>query len=136
MASSAAPPPPTPQAQPHTTFNVYLSSYEEACLLDTDLQSFDVTIQAGTNSVISSLATGVQPLCLHRGSGAEVILYGRISFTPCETLPCELIEPNLDVRVKVNHQPLRVFLKKVLKLIRKVLLKHSPDKHQTGQYRS
>ena len=75
QTSSAAPPtppPPPPQAQPHTTFNVYLSSYETECLLDTDLQSFDVILQARTNRVISSLATGVQVQSLSLDSIREV----------------------------------------------------------------
>lgn len=68
--SSDAPPPPPPPpaaaaaAQPlqinaDATFNVDLSSYEEACRRDQTLQSFDATIQARTNRVISSLETGV-----------------------------------------------------------------------------
>ena len=32
-----------------------LSSYEAACLLDKDLQSFDTTLQARTNHVINTL---------------------------------------------------------------------------------
>ncbi|KAL2328931.1 hypothetical protein Fmac_022358 [Flemingia macrophylla] len=37
-----------------------LSSYEAACKLDSDLQSFDTTLQARTNQVINTIAVGVE----------------------------------------------------------------------------
>lgn len=42
---------------PYTT---ELSSYEAACRIDTDLQSFDTTLQARTSNVINTLAVGVE----------------------------------------------------------------------------
>ncbi|KAK7312361.1 hypothetical protein VNO77_36154 [Canavalia gladiata] len=41
-------------------YKTELSSYEAACKLDTDLQSFDTTLQARTNQVINTLAAGVE----------------------------------------------------------------------------
>ncbi|KAH8498351.1 hypothetical protein H0E87_017315 [Populus deltoides] len=49
-----------------------LSSYEAACLLDKDLQSFDTTLQARTNHVINTLAVGVEVRALSFDSLKEV----------------------------------------------------------------
>ncbi|KAJ6671331.1 UPF0496 PROTEIN 3-RELATED [Salix viminalis] len=49
-----------------------LSSYEAACLLDKDLQSFDTTLQARTNHVINTLAGGVEVRALSFDSLKEV----------------------------------------------------------------
>ncbi|KAK7310366.1 hypothetical protein RJT34_07836 [Clitoria ternatea] len=44
----------------NTDFGAELRSYEAACKFDSDLQSFDTTLQARTNQVINSLAVGVE----------------------------------------------------------------------------
>ncbi|OIW20094.1 hypothetical protein TanjilG_00585 [Lupinus angustifolius] len=44
----------------NTDMSTELSSYEVACKLDSDLRSFDSTIQARTNKVINTLAVGVE----------------------------------------------------------------------------
>lgn len=49
-----------------------LSSYEAACKLDSDLQSFDTTLQARTNQVINTLAVGVEVRALSFDSLKEV----------------------------------------------------------------
>ncbi|XVF44934.1 hypothetical protein PTKIN_Ptkin02bG0162900 [Pterospermum kingtungense] len=49
-----------------------LSSYEAACKLDMDLQTFDTNVQARTNQVINSLATGVEVRALSFDSLKEV----------------------------------------------------------------
>ena len=98
-SSSDAPPPPPPpppaeaaapaqllQINADATFNVDLSSYEAACMLDPTLQSFDASIQAHTNRVISSLATGVEVRSL--------------SFDALREVTNSLLEMNQDV-VKV-----------------------------------
>ncbi|KAJ1382984.1 hypothetical protein SESBI_43799 [Sesbania bispinosa] len=41
-------------------YKTELSSYEAACKLDTDLQTFDTTLQTRTNQVINTLAVGVE----------------------------------------------------------------------------
>ncbi|KAJ4844457.1 hypothetical protein Tsubulata_028950 [Turnera subulata] len=41
-------------------YKVELSSYEAACKVDKDLQSFDTSLQARTNHVINTLAVGVE----------------------------------------------------------------------------
>ena len=41
-------------------YKTELSSYEAACKLDSDLQSFDTTLQARANQVINTLAVGVE----------------------------------------------------------------------------
>ncbi|GFQ08702.1 upf0496 protein at4g34320, partial [Phtheirospermum japonicum] len=40
--------------------NLHLTSYEAACRIDIDLQSFDTTLQTRTRNVIHSLAQGVE----------------------------------------------------------------------------
>nr|KYP34935.1 UPF0496 protein At4g34320 family [Cajanus cajan]KYP66052.1 UPF0496 protein At4g34320 family [Cajanus cajan] len=40
-------------------YKTELSSYEAACKLDSDLQSFDTTLQARTNQVINTLAVAI-----------------------------------------------------------------------------
>ncbi|KAG8364313.1 hypothetical protein BUALT_Bualt19G0115700 [Buddleja alternifolia] len=54
----------------YTTDN--LTSYEAACRLDIDLQSFDTTLQARTNNVINSIAAGVEVRALSFDSLKEV----------------------------------------------------------------
>lgn len=49
-----------------------LNSYKAACKLDSDLQSFDATLQARTNHVINTLAVGVEVKALSFGSLKEV----------------------------------------------------------------
>ncbi|CAK7339515.1 unnamed protein product [Dovyalis caffra] len=77
---------PSPPLQENTNSQLTedLSSYEDACKQDPDLQSFDATLHERTNHVINSLATGVEIRSL--GSFKEV--------TSC------LLEMNQDV-VKV-----------------------------------
>lgn len=67
-----APPAQLLQMNPNTQFTADLSSYEAACMLDPDLQSFDATIQERTSRVINSLATGVEVRSLSFGSLREV----------------------------------------------------------------
>lgn len=49
-----------------------LSSYEAACKVDPDLQSFDTTLQARTNQIINTLAVGVEVRALSFDSLKEV----------------------------------------------------------------
>ncbi|EYU41177.1 hypothetical protein ABFS82_14G112500 [Erythranthe guttata] len=49
-----------------------LNSYEAACKLDIDLQSFDATLQSRTHNVINSLAVGVEVKALSFDSLKEV----------------------------------------------------------------
>ncbi|KAK4284621.1 hypothetical protein QN277_001426 [Acacia crassicarpa] len=44
----------------HMQYATELSSYEDVCKLDADLQSFDTTLHARTNHVINTLAVGVE----------------------------------------------------------------------------
>jgi xanthosine utilization system XapX-like protein len=67
-----APPAQLLQMNTNTQFTADLSSYEAACMLDPDLQSFDATIQERTTRVISSLATGVEVRSLSFDSLREV----------------------------------------------------------------
>ena len=53
-------------------YTTELSSYEAACRLDADLQSFDTTLQERTNQVINSLAVGVEVRALSFDSLKEV----------------------------------------------------------------
>ncbi|XP_011037574.1 PREDICTED: UPF0496 protein At4g34320-like [Populus euphratica] len=53
-------------------YTTELSSYEAACRLDKDLQSFDTTLQARTNHVINNLAVGVEVRALSFDSLKEV----------------------------------------------------------------
>jgi hypothetical protein len=57
---------------PNLQYTTELSSYEAACKLDADLQSFDTTLQARTNQVINSLAVGVEVRALSFDSLKEV----------------------------------------------------------------
>ncbi|KAJ0021589.1 hypothetical protein Pint_31616 [Pistacia integerrima] len=52
--------PPALQMSIDSQFSDDLSSYEAACTLDPDLQSFDNVIHESTSRVISSLSTGVE----------------------------------------------------------------------------
>ncbi|GFQ00945.1 upf0496 protein at4g34320 [Phtheirospermum japonicum] len=49
-----------------------LNSYEAACKLDADLQTFDTTLQARTNNVINALASGVEVRALSFDSLREI----------------------------------------------------------------
>ncbi|KAJ6927170.1 hypothetical protein NC651_011291 [Populus alba x Populus x berolinensis] len=53
-------------------YTIELSSYEAACRLDNDLQSFDTTLQARTNHVINTLAVGIEVRALSFDSLKEV----------------------------------------------------------------
>ncbi|KAJ6739035.1 UPF0496 PROTEIN 1 [Salix koriyanagi] len=53
-------------------YTAELSSYEAACRLDKDMQSFDTTLQARTNHVINTLAAGVEVRALSFESLKEV----------------------------------------------------------------
>lgn len=53
-------------------FMAELSSYEAACRLDPEIQSFDTTLQQRTSRVISTLAMGVEVRSLSFGSLKEV----------------------------------------------------------------
>lgn len=64
--------PPVLQINPNLPYTAELSSYEAACRLDPDLQSFDTTLQARTNRVINSLAVGVEVRSLSFNSLKEV----------------------------------------------------------------
>ncbi|XP_041001315.1 UPF0496 protein At2g18630-like [Juglans microcarpa x Juglans regia] len=66
------PPAQSLQIQNNTQFTPDLSSYEAACMLDPDLQSFDATLQERTGRVISSLASGVEVRSLSFDSLREV----------------------------------------------------------------
>ncbi|KAL3621214.1 hypothetical protein CASFOL_036126 [Castilleja foliolosa] len=60
----------------HTINNILstakLNSYEAACKLDADLQTFDTTLQARTNNVINTLAVGVEVRALSFDSLREI----------------------------------------------------------------
>lgn len=53
-------------------FTTELNSYEAACKMDEDLQSFDASLHARTNQVITSLAAGVEVRALSFDSLKEV----------------------------------------------------------------
>lgn len=57
---------------PNLHYSTELSSYEAACRVDTDLQSFDTTLQARTSHVINTLAVGVEVRALSFNSLKEV----------------------------------------------------------------
>lgn len=70
---------PSETSTTHITFapqNIHLKtdleSYEAACKLDRDLQTFDTTLQARTNQVMMSLAAGVEVKALSFDSLKEV----------------------------------------------------------------
>lgn len=67
---------PTEPSPPTTINNLHLTTeldtYEAACKLDADLQSFDTTLQARTNNVIRTLASGVEVRALSFDSLKEV----------------------------------------------------------------
>lgn len=52
--------PTTINLNPNLQFTNELNSYETACKLDEDIQSFDTSLQARTNQVINTLAAGVE----------------------------------------------------------------------------
>ncbi|RVW73288.1 UPF0496 protein [Vitis vinifera] len=49
-----------PSVRINSQYAADLSSYEAACRLDPDLQSFDTNVQERTNRVINTLAVGVE----------------------------------------------------------------------------
>lgn len=53
-------------------YTTELNSYEAACRLDADLQSFDTTLQERTNQVINTIAVGVEVRALSFDSLKEV----------------------------------------------------------------
>ncbi|KAL0422718.1 UNVERIFIED_CONTAM: hypothetical protein Slati_3294700 [Sesamum latifolium] len=53
-------------------YTTELNSYEAACRVDVDLQSFDTTLQVRTNNVINSIAAGVEVRALSFDSLREV----------------------------------------------------------------
>lgn len=67
-----------PETSSATNFNsdmhytTELSSYEAACKLDADLQSFDTTLHSRTNQVINTLAVGVEVRALSFDSLKQV----------------------------------------------------------------
>ncbi|PSS19166.1 UPF0496 protein [Actinidia chinensis var. chinensis] len=70
-------PPETPTPPPinfnhNLQYTAELNSYELACKLDEDLQSFDTSLQARTNQVISTLANGVEVRAVSFDSLKEV----------------------------------------------------------------
>ncbi|CAN0909397.1 UPF0496 protein At2g18630 [Linum grandiflorum] len=67
-----SPSPPSPDMNPTPQFAAALSSYEDACKTDPDLQAFDATIHERTNRVINSLATTVEVRSLSFDSLKEV----------------------------------------------------------------
>ncbi|XP_050206954.1 UPF0496 protein At2g18630 isoform X2 [Mercurialis annua] len=74
---SPPPPPPPPgppplQSKSNSQYTADLSSYEDACRQDPDLQSFDATLHKRTNRVINSLSTGVEVRALSFDSLKEV----------------------------------------------------------------
>lgn len=64
--------PPVLQINPNLPYTAELSSYEAACRLDPDLQTFDTTLQTRTNRVINTLAVGVEVRSLSFDSLKEV----------------------------------------------------------------
>ncbi|XP_058081278.1 UPF0496 protein 1-like [Magnolia sinica] len=64
--------PPVLHINDNLPYTAELSSYEAACRLDPELQSFDTTLQARTNRVISTLAIGVEVRSLSFDSLKEV----------------------------------------------------------------
>ncbi|XP_057496232.1 UPF0496 protein At4g34320-like isoform X2 [Actinidia eriantha] len=66
------PPPPPINFNNNLQYTTELNSYELACKLDEDLQSFDTSLQARTNQVISTLASGVEVRALSFDSLKEV----------------------------------------------------------------
>ncbi|KAK9165601.1 hypothetical protein Scep_000792 [Stephania cephalantha] len=69
--ASNSPPPPM-QINAELEYTAELSSYEDACKRDPDLQSFDSSLQARTNRAISTLAGGVEVQALSFDSLKEV----------------------------------------------------------------
>ncbi|KAI3929180.1 hypothetical protein MKX01_006416 [Papaver californicum] len=61
-----------PGESPPVEYKAGLSSYEAACRLDPDLQSFDETLQHRTSQVINTLATGVEVRALSLDSLKKV----------------------------------------------------------------
>ncbi|XP_057502816.1 UPF0496 protein At4g34320-like [Actinidia eriantha] len=66
------PPPPPINFNHNLQYTTELNSYELACKLDEDLQSFDTSLQARTNQVISTLANGVEVRAVSFDSLKEV----------------------------------------------------------------
>ncbi|XP_077233586.1 UPF0496 protein 1-like [Tasmannia lanceolata] len=64
--------PPVLQIKSDLLYTAGLSSYEAACQIDPDLQTFDSSLQARTNHVINTLAVGVEVRSLSIDSMKEV----------------------------------------------------------------
>ncbi|THG02682.1 UPF0496 protein At4g34320-like [Camellia sinensis] len=71
-AATRPPPPPTLNFNNNLQYTTELNSYEAACRIDEDLQSFDTSLQARTNQVINTLANGVEVRALSFDSLKEV----------------------------------------------------------------
>ncbi|KAL5754735.1 hypothetical protein ACOSP7_022955 [Xanthoceras sorbifolium] len=69
---SVDPPSPPLQGNTDSQYMADLSSYEAACRLDPDLQSFDTTLHERTSRVINTLSTGVEVHSLSFDSLKEV----------------------------------------------------------------
>ncbi|KAK9284709.1 hypothetical protein L1049_023885 [Liquidambar formosana] len=89
--------PPTLQINTNSQYTAELSSYEAACQVDPDLQTFDATLHQRTNRVINTLADGVEVRSLSFDSLREV--------TGC------LLEMNQEV-VKVDSRVQEGYLEK------------------------
>lgn len=72
MSKKAAEPSSAINLNTNLQYTTELNSYEAACKLDADLQSFDTTLQARTNQVINTLAIGVEVRALSFDSLREV----------------------------------------------------------------
>ncbi|EEF37220.1 UPF0496 protein At2g18630 [Ricinus communis] len=74
VANPTPPPPPPPplKINSNSQYTADLTSYEDACMLDPDLQAFDTTLHERTNRVLNSLSTGVEVRSLSFNSLKEV----------------------------------------------------------------
>lgn len=70
--AEASTPPPTIHFNNNIQYSTELNSYEAACKLDEDLQSFDTNLQTRTNQVINTLAVGVEVRALSFDSLKQV----------------------------------------------------------------
>ncbi|KAE9448528.1 hypothetical protein C3L33_19547, partial [Rhododendron williamsianum] len=70
-AEASTPPPPI-HFNNNIQYSTELNSYEAACKLDEDLQSFDTNLQTRTNQVINTLAVGVEVRALSFDSLKQV----------------------------------------------------------------
>lgn len=70
--AEASTPPPTIHFNNNIQYSTELNSYEAACKLDEDLQSFDTNLQTRTKQVINTLAVGVEVRALSFDSLKQV----------------------------------------------------------------